>query len=275
MGGLTLRACALRRAQSSLCGGSAALATFRQEAISRVGQWTSHVPSLALHLVIFQLDGHCPCAFPRADGGFLGWSAVAGDGFLPVDGRLSGVIEAVRGWAVLDVAQHDVHAGVAQRVRECEVVRDVIGADDAPHVFLASDAAMDHDALLPFHGAREFRQLLDGAPHDELALQPWALPFPYERALRAYAPHDALLLASLPAPLAHAHDAHAANDAHVAHDARGVEVPDAQHFRDFRHGLVPTDALLGVQVLSPEVVALQRVPSGAGLPAILADFLQR
>lgn len=179
MGGLILRVFALRRARSSLCDASAALTTFRQEAISRVGRLTSSAPFLALHSVIFKLDGHCPYAFLRADGGSLGWFAVAVDDLLLADGRFRGVIEAIHGWAVLDVvleadaAQHDVHGGVAQHVNGCEVVRDAIGADGVPSVFLASGAAKDHGELLPFRGVRELRRLPNGSPHEELAL-----PFP-------------------------------------------------------------------------------------------------
>ena len=78
--------------------------------------------------------------------------------------------------------------------------------------------------------------------------------------------------------MAHAHDAHDVHyvrGAQAAHDVRGVEVPDAPHFHDFRHELVPIDALLDVQLLSPAVVVLQRFPSGAELRATLAGFLQR
>ena len=142
---------------------------------------TSRAPFLVLHSVKFKLEGHCPYAFPGADGGSLGWFAVAVavDGVLLADERFRGAIEAVSGWAVLDVvlradaAQHDVHAVVAQHANGCEVVRDVLGVDGVPSVFLASGAAKDRGELLPFRGVRELRRLPNGAPHEELAL-----PFP-------------------------------------------------------------------------------------------------
>ena len=56
---------------------------------------TSRVPFQALRSVIFQLDGHCPSAFPQAGVGFQGWLAVAGA--LLAGGQFRGVIEAVRG----------------------------------------------------------------------------------------------------------------------------------------------------------------------------------
>lgn len=61
----------------------------------------------------------------------------------------------------------------------------------------------------------------------------------------------------------------------MAHDVPNVEVLDAPHFPDFLRGPVPIDVLHDVQLRSPVVVRLQRVPNDAELGPILPDILRR